>query len=81
AAVAIMKNGKKYVIDFKSSKKFYDEMPLQVSAYRRAYCYECRLAEHPEGMGVLRLDKETGIPEWKDYSKVYTKKLTAFIAF
>ena len=31
-----------------------------------------------DGMGVLRLDKVTGLPEWKDYSKVYERKLETF---
>ena len=51
-----------YIIDFKSSSGYYEpEMPLQLAAYRSAYdeMYKCKV----DGMGVLRLDKETGIPE------------------
>jgi len=32
-----------------------------------------------DGVGVLRLDKETGQPEWKDYTKNYDRKLSAFL--
>ena len=33
-----------------------------------------------DGMGVLRLDKVTGLPEFKDYSKNYDKCLRTFKA-
>jgi len=75
-AVAKLKNGKYYVIDFKSSKGFYDGYDQQIAAYRHAY--EIEMKVKMDGMGVLRLDKETGLPEFKDYSKVYEQKLNAF---
>lgn len=95
--IAELKDGV-YVIDFKTSKAFYDEMPLQLSGYR--FSKECQTEPielkiknrdgrefvqkvEPikiDGMGVLRLDKETGQPDWKDYSKKYDKKLRAFLA-
>lgn len=31
-----------------------------------------------QGMGILRLDKETGLPEWKDYSNLYERGLECF---
>jgi hypothetical protein len=64
-AVAIIK-GKLYVIDFKTSGGFYDEYPPQLAAY--AMCFEEMHNVIVEGIGVLRLDKETGKPYWKDYS-------------
>lgn len=85
-----------YVIDFKSSKGFYDGYDMQIAAYRYArenlneetgkVQVTSRTGEYEEeyssvkidGMGVLRLDKETGLPEWKDYSKNYEQKLDAF---
>jgi hypothetical protein len=73
-AVAKMKNGKIYVIDFKSSKGFYSGYDMQIAAYRNAYQNQL-----VDGMGILRLDKSTGLPEWKDYSKVYDNKLNAFL--
>ncbi|HEC67138.1 MAG TPA: hypothetical protein ENI23_17815 [bacterium] len=63
-----------YVIDFKSSKGFYDDMPLQIAGYRYAY-HDSALVE---GCGILRLDKITGEPEWKDVSKKYERSLKAF---
>lgn len=55
------------LLDWKSSKGFYDEMAIQVSAYARAYN---RAQANPEdlvtALGVLRLDKETGMPEYHD---------------
>lgn len=56
-------NGKVYVIDLKTSKAFYEpSMPMQVAAYA-----ECD--KDVEGIGVLRLDKETGLPQFKDYTE------------
>ena len=55
-------DGKVFVIDLKTSKAFYEpSMPMQVAAY--AACYN-----DVEGIGVLRLDKETGEPHFKDYT-------------
>lgn len=54
-----MVDGKKCVIDFKTSKKIYPEMALQVAAYQRA-------AEEEDGTKfdgnrwIARFDKETG---------------------
>jgi hypothetical protein len=70
-AVARLKDGKTYVIDFKSSNGFWPEYPLQLAAYRGA------LESGADGMGILRLDKETGQPDWKDYSDVYERMLEA----
>lgn len=74
--VAMLKDGKVYVIDFKSSKGFYPEMKYQIAAYRHAY--EVGKREEINGMGVLRLDKETGVPHWKDYSDEYEQAFKAF---
>jgi hypothetical protein len=67
-----MLNGKLTVIDYKVSKKIYPEHRYQVAAYR-----SCVGAE---ACGILRLDKETGLPEYKDYSKSYEKDLAVFQA-
>lgn len=70
-------NGKVYVIDFKTSKAHYDTASYQISAYRKALCEMIKAGDIsfpiPRGIGVLRLDKETGEPDWKDYSDKYTK--------
>jgi hypothetical protein len=64
-------DGKLYVIDYKSSKAIYDEMRYQVAGYRSAVG-DC------EGCGILRLDKETGYPEWVDTSNTYDEDLSVF---
>jgi len=75
-------NDKLYVIDWKSSKAHYPEMRYQVAAYRWAMRRSC--SEKPfeyneiEGCGVLRLDKETGLPDFKDHSKTYEQDLKVF---
>ena len=62
---------KKYVIDFKSSSGIYPEMRYQVAGYRQT-------DKEIEGNGVLRLDKETGLPEWKDISDSYEIDVAIF---
>jgi hypothetical protein len=61
-----MLNGKKYLIDFKISPSFYDEMGLQLEAGAQAY--ERNYNDKIEGIGILRLDRYNGLPEWKDYT-------------
>lgn len=65
-----------YVIDFKSSKAFYDTFGPQIAAYREAYIAETGVKVH--GCGILRLDKTTGVPEWKDYTKRQDRDFRAF---
>lgn len=55
---------RKYVVDFKSSSGIYPEMRYQVAAYRQA-------DPTIQGSGILRLDKQTGDPEWKDISDTH----------
>ena len=66
-------NGKLYVIDFKTSKQ-HDKNTHgpQIAAYRS------RVNAKVDGCGILRLDKETGLPDWKDYSALYRKHLAEF---
>lgn len=64
-------NGVKTVIDFKSSKAFYiNEMGPQIAAYRS--CTDATAS------GILRLDKVSGTPQYKDFSKRYEKDLAIF---
>ena len=53
--------GNIYLIDFKTSKAVYDEYRYQLAAYQK-----CR--PDVPNVAVLRLDKETGEPEFKDLS-------------
>jgi len=72
-----MFNGKQYVIDFKTSKAIYPaDMGPQIAAYRSTF--DVRSDCIIEGSGILRLDKETGLPEWKDFSKRYESDLNIF---
>lgn len=69
-------DGKQYVVDFKSSGGFYDTFGPQIAAYRAAYMAETGSEIH--GCGILRLDKRTGEPEWKDYTKRQGRDFRAF---
>ena len=66
-------NGKKTVIDYKTSKGHYPEHRYQIAAYRSC-------DDDIEHHGVLRLDKATGEPSYKDYSKSYEKDLAVLRA-
>ena len=70
-------NEKRYVIDLKTSKAHYpDEHGPQIAAYRSALSETTHYII--DGCGILRLDKETGYPDFKDYSKRYEKDLKTF---
>lgn len=66
-------NGKLYLIDFKSSNAIYNEYFWQVAAYRECamngmYFENDKWIDSKydiEGIGILRLDKNTGLPEFK----------------
>lgn len=65
-----------YLVDFKTSKAIYDDYIMQVAAYRQAsqegmYCDNGKWepsSARIKGVGILRLDKTTGLPEWKTYA-------------
>lgn len=58
------KTSKLYVVDFKTSKSIYREHILQLASYK--YAYEENTKEVVRGVGILRLDGSTGLPDWKD---------------
>ena len=67
------------LIDFKTSKGFYDEYAMQTAAYRD--CIPDVDTFDPLDIvahGVLRLDKETGKPYYKDYSDFFGIDLEMF---
>ena len=75
---AVAKIGdKKYVIDFKTSKGFYSGYQKQISAYALAYTEMTGIPV--DGCGILRIDKESGLPEWKDCTKNRERKESAFL--
>lgn len=71
-------SGRVFVIDFKSSKGFYDGYAEQLAGYRNAD--DLTAQRRADGMGILRLDKETGIPEFKDFSDSYESRRAFFFA-
>ena len=65
-------NGLIAVVDFKTSKAIYaSEYGPQIAAYRSPDA-------DVEMSAILRLDKETGLPEFKDFSKRYESDLNIF---
>ena len=66
-----MFDGKEYIIDWKTSKRHYPEMRYQIAAYRSTI-------PTAVGSGVLRIDKDTGKPDWKDHSATYEHDLRVF---
>ena len=64
-----------YIWDWKTSKKLYHKDRIQVAGYRGEMEKRGMIVQ---GHGVLRLDKETGIFEARDYSKFYEKDLEEF---
>ena len=83
-------DGKLYVIDWKSSapankktgKGIRKDMRIQVAAYRWAVEQPSAIIPFDtnpcDGCGVLRLDKETGLPDFVDTSKSYNQDLKIF---
>lgn len=73
-------NGYLYLVDFKTSKAIYDEYRFQLGAYLQAYNEENvnPAVGQLTNVGILRLDKETGEPEWKDVSMGIDKRMRAF---
>ncbi|MCK5235709.1 MAG: hypothetical protein KAR06_01890 [Deltaproteobacteria bacterium] len=64
-----------YVIDNKTSKAFYEpDMPVQVNTYAAG-----EGNEDVDGTGVLRLDKETGTPFFKDYTATRAQDYVHFL--
>jgi hypothetical protein len=68
-------NGKRYVVDFKttaikSDGPAYLEHRYQVAAYRACV--------GAEGCGILYLHKQTGYPHWRDTSSTYAQDLRVF---
>jgi hypothetical protein len=68
-------NDRLTIIDFKTSKSFYDGYDLQLTGYRmgKDNMDEKEKYGYPKfyDLGILRLDKETGLPEYKDYTNLY----------
>jgi len=72
-------NNKLLTIDVKSATGIYDDMKLQVAAYDHAY-EERNPGTYTDGAGILRLDKESGMYEFKEYPKKLVRKHLAQFA-
>lgn len=75
-AIALI-DGKRMVVDFKTSARIYNEYSMQIAAYKFAAEEE---GTYTDGCGILRLDKKTGLPEWRDCSENYDRHLAAFLS-
>jgi len=64
-------NGQHTILDFKASKGIYPEYRYQIAAYRKT-------VPEATACGILRLDKETGLPEYKDTSRTYERDYIVF---
>ncbi|MCM8763732.1 MAG: PD-(D/E)XK nuclease family protein, partial [Candidatus Omnitrophica bacterium] len=87
-------DGTLWLVDFKTAKDFFAEYVMQLSAYKAAIeemgGYWVREGENYvfkpllvpiETVGILRLDKETGVPHFKAYSEEeLSQALEKFIA-
>ena len=60
----------KYVLDWKTSKSIYRESKVQVAAYRHMLD-----DDEVEGIGVIRLDKESGEYQFNDCTNKYDELL------
>ncbi|MCL2793600.1 MAG: hypothetical protein FWD87_10990 [Spirochaetaceae bacterium] len=77
-AIAVI-NGHRYLIDFKTSKAIYDEYRMQLAAYLLGWNDEYAGDVKIDNAAVLRLDKETGEPEFRDLSKDIGDRSRAFL--
>jgi len=68
--------GLRYVADWKTSGSIYDTFPLQISSYREC-AKEMGIETH--GEIIVRLDKNTGKFETKDYSDKHVKHFQSFL--
>jgi len=71
------------VVDFKTSKAVYAEMRYQVAEYRAMVPFDEELVKATGGGKVtrsliLRLDKESGMPQSHDISDTYPTDLIIF---
>ena len=68
-------NDHEYIVDFKTSKAVYDEYRVQLAAYKAAA--EDSGIETPS-IGIIRLDKESGAPEFLDVTAGCEERIRYF---
>jgi hypothetical protein len=67
----VEKGGELWLVDFKTSKGFYEEMPYQLAAYKNGE------RDNIQHCAVLRLDKNTGKPHFREYEN-FSHALSVF---
>lgn len=72
-------NGVVTLVDFKTSKGFYETFPMQLAAYTHAYNEDPSTVDKIERMGVLRLSKVDGSYEYRDFTDMFHKSLAEFV--
>jgi len=71
-------DSKTYVIDFKTTKRPQNNKPYEEWAYQLAAYAKCA-GQPVEGIGIVRLDKETGEPDWYDLTDQRDKAYDIFM--
>lgn len=71
-------NGSLYIIDLKTSSRISPGFFIQVGGY--ALAYEEMTGDRINNAGILRLDKETGLPEWCDLTGDLNNAKSDFLA-
>ena len=72
-------NGVVTLVDFKTSKGFYETYPMQLAAYAYAYNSDDANVEKIEAMGVLRLPKCGTDYEYRDFTEQFHQALAEFM--
>ncbi len=72
------KKKKKFLIDVKTGTVLPLSHGAQLAAYAAAW--EEMTGEKINGIAVLQLDKETGLPKWHDFTKDRAKRWKTFKA-
>lgn len=68
------------LVDYKTSKGFYDTYPMQLAAYTYAYNLDPANEHKIERMGVLRLPKDSAPYEYRDYTDTFSSSLAEFMS-
>lgn len=73
-------NGVVTLVDFKTSKGFYDTHPMQLAAYAAAYNSDDANTEKIEACGILRLSKSGVEYEYRDFTERFHKSFAEFLS-
>ncbi len=73
-------NGVVTLVDFKTSKGFYDTHPMQLAAYVVAYNSDDKNVEKIEACGILRLSKTSVEYEYRDFTERFRQSFAEFMS-